>query len=542
MTYLFLIADSIPYSSPSTHEDSIVLSGRTATTSTGRKRKAKSSASWVWNHFKLVKDSNKSLIIFLEPIGSHNSRCTTSFSAKTGTSSLSRHLLVKHNISKGHKSGDPLQTFFGVNGDLQDPYELDNESKEANLNALVAFVVDHQQAFNLEAIALTLDCWSSRVMRGYMVITVHWIDEEWKLQSVVLEFRYFPPPHNQHTTSDLILSVVKDYNMWSKIKAITSDSGGEMPLAMVIVRENLNDQYSLRLEDGFHIRCICHVINRVVCDATHFIKKEVQMLRQILKAVRGSVAIRVKFSELAVVLGVSKGRVEVLGLDMETRGNTMFTMIDHSFQYRGVFSALCNSEEFCDRLANMALSDMDWRVLKSCKDFLQSAYHCTVAASGRDYISLSLQPLIYKHLLTLCEKTRSGQLDTGFTTPIVKQAATAMELKLLKYSANLNCQASKMALLLDPRSSNASSETMELKDQLRFILTMDYGLCSEHSNRFPTLSLMARDTLMIQGSSVASESAFSESGGFVRPDRSKLSNENIEMMMKLKSWNRLFRE
>ncbi|PTQ29570.1 hypothetical protein MARPO_0138s0010, partial [Marchantia polymorpha] len=229
MADLSLIADSIPYSSPSTHEDSIVLSGRTATTSTGRKRKAKTSASWVWNHFKLVKDSNKSLIICLEPIGSHNSRCTTSFSAKTGTSSLSRHLLVKHNISKGHKSGDPLQTFFGVNGELQDPYELDNESKEANLNALVAFVVDHQQAFNLVenetfrsfcrrlnphyslpsrqtltrslsdhferallqfrstidsikgAIALTLDCWSSRVMRGYMVITVHWIDEEWKL-------------------------------------------------------------------------------------------------------------------------------------------------------------------------------------------------------------------------------------------------------------------------------------------------------------------------------------------------------------------------
>ncbi|PTQ26406.1 hypothetical protein MARPO_1944s0001, partial [Marchantia polymorpha] len=456
MADLSLIADSIPYSSPSTHEDSIVLSGRTATTSTGRKRKAKTSASWVWNHFKLVKDCNKSLIICLEPICSHNSRCTTSFLAKTGTSSLSRHLLVKHNISKGHKSDDPLQTFFG----------LDNESKEANLNALVAFVVDHQQAFNLVenetfrsfcrrlnpyyslpsrqtltrslsdhferallqirstidsikgAIALTLDCWSSRVMRGYMVIIVHWIDEEWKLQSVVLEFCYFPPPHNQHTTSDLILSVVKDYNMWSKIKAITSDSGGEMPPAMVIVRENLNDQYSLRLEDGFHIRCICHVINRVVCDATHFIKKEVQMLRQILKAVRGSVAISVKFSELAVVLGVSKGRVEVPGLDMETRWNTMFTMIDQSFQYRGVFSALCNSEEFCDRLANMALSDMDWRVLKSCKDFLQSAYHCTVAASGRDYISLSLQPLIYKHLLTLCEKTRSGQLDTRFTTPI----------------------------------------------------------------------------------------------------------------------------
>ncbi|PTQ43663.1 hypothetical protein MARPO_0023s0007, partial [Marchantia polymorpha] len=575
---LSLIADSIPYSSSSTHEDSIVLSGRTATTSTGRKRKAKTSASWVWNHFKLVKDSNKSLIIYLEPIGSHNSRCTISFSAKTGTSSLSCHLLVKHNISKSHKSGDPLQTFFARSTWSRTrhfDHFADVSTPITHYQTLTRSLSDHFERALLQfrstidsikgAITLTLDFWSSRVMRGYMVITVRWIDEEWKLQSFVLEFCYFPPPHNQHTTSDLILSVVKDFNIWSKIKAITSDSGGEMPPAMVIVIENLNDQYSPRLEDGFHIRCIYHVINRAVCDATHFIKKEVQMLRQILKAVCGSVAIRVKFSELAIVLGVSKCRVEVPGLDMETRWNTMFTMIDQSFQYRGVFSALCKSEEFCDRLANMALSDMDWRVLKSCKDFLQSVYHCT--------------PLIYKHLLTLCEETRSGQLDTGFTTPIVKQAATAMELKLLKYSANLNCQASKMALLLDPRSSNASSETMELKDQLRFILTMDYGLCSEvqPSPTFGVFDLFAGEgdsaienvahtdevddffmltakadrrvsdvllwnTLMIQGSSVASESAFSKSSGFVRRDRSILSDENIEMMMELKSWNRLFRE
>lgn len=59
MTDLSFIAGSIPYSFPSTNEESIVLSVRTAKKSIGRKRKAKISASWVWNHFKLVKDSNK---------------------------------------------------------------------------------------------------------------------------------------------------------------------------------------------------------------------------------------------------------------------------------------------------------------------------------------------------------------------------------------------------------------------------------------------------------------------------------------------------
>jgi hypothetical protein len=43
---------------------------------------------------------------------------------------------------------------------------------------------------------------------------------------------------------------------------------------------------------------------------------------------------------------------------------------------------------------------------------------------------------------------------------------------------------------------------------------------------------------MACGTSVPSESAFSDSGGFVIPRRIRLSDESIETMMKLRSWNR----
>jgi hypothetical protein len=58
-------------------------------------------------------------------------------------------------------------------------------------------------------VAITCDGWSSRILRGYFVITVHWIDDIWRLNCCVLDFVYFPPPHNQWTTSDLGLSVLK---------------------------------------------------------------------------------------------------------------------------------------------------------------------------------------------------------------------------------------------------------------------------------------------------------------------------------------------
>jgi len=36
-----------------------------------------------------------------------------------------------------------------------------------------------------------------------------------------------------------------------------------------------------------------------------------------------------------------------------------------------VFEALCNSDEFSDKLSELKLSTMDWRVLKSVIDFLK---------------------------------------------------------------------------------------------------------------------------------------------------------------------------
>jgi hypothetical protein len=62
----------------------------------------------------------------------------------------------------------------------------------------------------------------------------------------------------------------------------------------------------------------------------------------------------------------------------------MFKMIDQSFQYRAVLQGLCNAEEFVDRLGDIELLDMDWRLLISSKEDSISAYNCTVAAIGRD--------------------------------------------------------------------------------------------------------------------------------------------------------------
>ena len=57
-----------------------------------------------------------------------------------------------------------------------------------------------------------------------------------------------------------------------------------------------------------------------------------------------------------------------------------------------------------------------------------------------------------------------------------------------------------------------------------------------NSSKYPILQTIARDILAIPISTVASESAFSTSGRFISPHRSKLHPKTLEAMMCAQDW------
>ena len=58
----------------------------------------------------------------------------------------------------------------------------------------------------------------------------------------------------------------------------------------------------------------------------------------------------------------------------------------------------------------------------------------------------------------------------------------------------------------------------------------------DHQNEYPTLSLIAKDYLCIQATSVASEQAFSVAGNTITPTRNKLDPMTTRATLCLKSW------
>lgn len=195
-----------------------------------------------------------------------------------------------------------------------------------------------------------------------------------------------------------------------------------------------------------------------------------------------------------------------------------------------------------------------------------------------------------------CESFLLIQTSPGFTCPVAQEAALKLQSKLSKYYSCMFNPLCELATALDPSIGNIETEVERMKIAIREAITCDYGFQPPTSQdpekpislldaaklarapnqaqsqddevddyfeftkkadltcdnpiewwgnighkRFPHISLLARDTLMCLGSSVPSESAFSDSGRFVTADRNRLSDEHIGQMMKLRSWNRLFK-
>ena len=53
-------------------------------------------------------------------------------------------------------------------------------------------------------ISLTYDVWTSCTSKGYVSLTVHYLDANWKLNSKMLNFSHFPPPHLRREMAKVI--------------------------------------------------------------------------------------------------------------------------------------------------------------------------------------------------------------------------------------------------------------------------------------------------------------------------------------------------
>ncbi|KAL2924160.1 Zinc finger BED domain-containing protein RICESLEEPER 2 [Bienertia sinuspersici] len=172
-------------------------------------------------------------------------------------------------------------------------------------------------------IAFTSDCWSSITTDGYMSFTAHFIDSEWRLQKLILNFSFLPPPHTGLAMSNHICSLLKEWGIQKKVFSITLDNASSNDC----MADFLKSEIDLVCEGAyFHVRCCAHIMNLIVQDGLKEIDEAIYKVRESVKYCKGSQSRKQKFfnSVAHVELQSSRG----LRQDVPTRWNSTYLMLE----------------------------------------------------------------------------------------------------------------------------------------------------------------------------------------------------------------------
>ncbi|KAD4179532.1 hypothetical protein E3N88_28123 [Mikania micrantha] len=298
----------------------------------------------------------------------------------------------------------------------------------------------------VDMISLTSDCWTSNQTIGYMCLTAHFVDSDWKMQKCIIGFNELAPPHSGEVISDAILECVIKWGIQDKIGTITLDNASNNDRAATILKNNFTGKGKLHF-DGlfFHIRCCAHILNLVVQDGLGTIEPCLSKIREGVKYLRKSPGRLLKFGELAITLGIHTRRS--LCIDVKTRWNSTYHMLESAIHYKNVFQA------YSYRDSNFEWSPTfdEWTRAEKVHKLLEVFLKATNLFSGTSYPTSNL--FLIEIFKVKKEISNAFISDDAF----LKNMSVPMHDKFEKYWGEIGVLMS-IASILDPRFKLVSVE------------------------------------------------------------------------------------
>ncbi|KAL6334197.1 hypothetical protein AAG906_006784 [Vitis piasezkii] len=199
---------------------------------------------------------------------------------------------------------------------------------------------------------ITTDMWTSNQKKGYMAITVHYIDESWLLHHHIVR----------------------------KLSTITVDNCSSNDGMIDILSEKLSSSGSLLLNGKiFHMRCATHVLNLIVKEGLDVIRVEIEKIRESVAYWLATPSRVEKFESGTHQLRLPCNKK--LCLDCKTLWNFTYLMLSIAITYKNVFSCL----KQCDKLYTIVPSKEEWNLAREICERLKLFYNITKLFSRQNY-------------------------------------------------------------------------------------------------------------------------------------------------------------
>ena len=422
------------------------------------------------------------------------------------------------------------------------------------------------------AVALTTDAWTSCHNESYVAFTAHFINENWDLNSYLLEVAEMTESHTADNLSDRIERIISNWSLQNRVSAVVHDNAANIVAAM-------------RNIDVRSITCSAHNLQLGITKGL----KDVTISEIISKAS----AVVGHFNHSTKAAGELEKKQKQLNLPVHrlikcvsTRWNSVFLMFERLIEQKAAIAAVINDSTVTQakKAASLEINQHEWQNMADLVKILRPLQVATTTlCSEEEATASSVMPIVIR----LIEKFLSLQASDS---EIVKnfKMKTSQELES-KFGLTRDIFLSPLTLasFLDPRYKtlgflNDSNRTELLtlvlsklnEEELDQTITntntttaLDFLLADEdetqmifpdkrieeierykleicisrnddplnwwkiNQNRFPLLARLARKYLCIPATSAPSERVFSSAGNIVTHRRSTLSSDIVNSLV-----------
>ncbi|KAG6495743.1 zinc finger BED domain-containing protein RICESLEEPER 2-like isoform X1 [Zingiber officinale] len=289
-------------------------------------------------------------------------------------------------------------------------------------------------------VGLTVGLWTTSQTLGYICLTGHYIDSDWKLQKKMLNFMMVVSPHSEMALSEAISVSLSEWNMKTKLFAITvTNNSLSHEIYSASLRDHLSKKHKVVLRGQlFVVRCYANILNLAAEVLTASIHGIIYNIRESVKFVKASPVRDEKFSEIALRIGLSG--TKALSLDVRTLWNTTYLMLDAALEYKDAFTSL----DACDDNYNEAPSADDWKKVEVVCTYLKLLHDSANNVMGTPERTANIFfPEAYKILLELTNGTSSED-------PLVSSTAKQMHEMFDEYWRDCSLVLA-IAVVMDPR-------------------------------------------------------------------------------------------
>ncbi|XP_076922015.1 zinc finger BED domain-containing protein RICESLEEPER 2-like [Bidens hawaiensis] len=210
---------------------------------------------------------------------------------------------------------------------------------------------------NTTRIAITTDMWTlSNQKKGFMAITIHFIDDNWKLQSRIMRFIYVPCHPTAEVHANVLYESMCDWNIDRKVSTVAVDNCSTNDLLINLLLDKLSMGDLILEGQLFHMCCCAHILNLIVQDGLSVISNGIEKIRDSVGFWTATPKRLEKFEEAARHLAIPS--TKRFSLDCKTHWNSTYLMLKVAIIYKDVFKRLKQQDTHYNSLP----TEKDWEL------------------------------------------------------------------------------------------------------------------------------------------------------------------------------------